>query len=159
MSSLCEHIRQRSGQIVSEWRAETNVPPWNQLSEGEWHDHLPPLLKALLDSTICGSRTPEARHRLVQEAATHGEHRRVLGFTHELLLQEYYALRNALWRILRDAAETRQLTGEILRVDAAISVVTIAAFRGYHREEFERAGRWPDCLAEVADQWERVIRH
>ncbi|HEU4997182.1 MAG TPA: hypothetical protein VFT29_20335 [Gemmatimonadaceae bacterium] len=143
--------------IVTEFQRLTSVPPWTSLTEVEWRDHLPPLLHALFDSTVSSTVSPEAREKSVSLAAAHGEIRRKQEMSAESLLTEYYLLRNAMWNHIDKDVRTPDAVSSIIRLDAAVSIATLASLAGYHRDEYEQVGLWPGVLTNMVKQWEASL--
>lgn len=62
-------------------------------------------------------------------------------------MREYYLLRGAVWRYLRDYPEVyAEVASGILRMESAISLASRAALIGFHRRELGRQGSWPASL-------------
>ena len=143
--------------IVDEYQRLTDVPPWNQLCEKDWRDHLPPLLHALLTASLIDERDHPSKEATVELAAIHGATRRKQGFTPDLVLQEYYLMRNATWKFINTDATHHDAVASIIRLDAAISIATLACLAGFHRDSYEKAGKWPAVLKKMVTDWERTI--
>ena len=159
MPILCESIDENVVEIVVEWKRLTNRPPWTNLTPSDWVDHLPPLLRAMIDAVICGTGSHEARVLVVQSGILHGAHRRASGLNVEVILDEYYFLRNATWKLLSGRLGTRldyQIVAEILRLDAAIVMATLASLRGFHRIEVERTREWEQVIEDLVADWENT---
>jgi hypothetical protein len=159
MPILCEGIESNVADIVAEWKRLTDKPPWSSLSDADWVDHLPPLLRAMIAGVVCGRGSHVARQEVVDKAIIHGEHRRARGLTVEIILEEQSQLRTATWHFLTakvDAVATSGVVEEILRLDAAIGVATLASIRGFHRPEIERTRDWQQVISELLRDWERI---
>jgi hypothetical protein len=156
---LCDGLDANISAIVDEWKRLTDRPPWNTLPESEWVNHLPPLLRAMIAGVICNHGSHEARRNVIEKALVHGAHRRAHGLTVEIILEEQAELRTATWHFLTgkvDSVATSGILGEILRLDAAVSVATLASITGFHRAEVERTGEWNDTVAKLLKNWERA---
>jgi hypothetical protein len=141
-------------EIVTEFQRLTSTAPWTNLSDAEWRDHLSPLLHALLDSTTGAQGCSEARERSINLAAAHGQARRQQNIPAETLLQEYYLLRNAMWNHIDKDVRGQDAVTSIIRLDAAVSIATLASLAGYHKDEYEQVGLWPGVLTNMVKQWE-----
>jgi hypothetical protein len=161
MSALCNELDRHVPEIIDEWKRLTDRSPWNCLSSAAWSDHLPPVLHALIQASLCTPDSPPARQLLVGCASAHGETRRGQGFSTDELLEEHYLLRRSIWDQMRtisaSAAALAQSVEEIVRVDAALTIVTIAAMLGFHRQDSEPSSAWPRTLAELTRRWEAAI--
>jgi len=159
MPILCDALEDNIAEIVGEWKRLTRKPPWTTLTASQWSDHLPPLLHAMIDGVVCGRGSPEARRKVVEAAIHHGAHRRALGLPMDTIFDEYYMLRTATWHLLTTRAGTKLGAGivaEILRLDAAIGVATLASLRGYHRLEVEKTREWDQVISDLVNDWENT---
>jgi hypothetical protein len=150
---ILSRLRAGIPQIVARYQELTNRPPWTSLSESERIDHLPELLEDLLDADPSAS----AIEPLIREAVTHGSHRRVQLFTPETILEEYHALRRAMWDAASADATSREAVPAIVQVDARISIATLGSLHGLFRADPENEP-WDDLVAELMDSWKRT-RH
>ena len=135
-----------SQKVVASWVALSDRPPWDRLTTADRIDHLAPLLESLFRAVF--EETPERTHRaeMIRDAATHGEERRAQGYDEEIILEEYYLLRDLLWTELRARLPAAEAAPIIVRVDAALSLASAACLRGMHREALEASGQWPIAL-------------
>jgi hypothetical protein len=159
MPILCEDLEPNVSEIVTEWKRLTNRPPWSTLSHADWVDHLPPLLRAMIEGVVCNNGSHAARRQVVERAIIHGEHRRAHGLTVENILEEQSELRTATWSFLVrqvDSVATSGIVGEILRFDATISVATLASLTGFHRHEVEQTRPWEQVIAGLLENWEHT---
>lgn len=141
-------------EITLQWKLKATAEPWFTFPEQIDFDHLPELIASLADVALARSSDPEVRRRKIWAAARHGEERRRDGFHEELLFREYDLLRRALWQYIRDHHGINQpSTNVILAIDSGISLAASASLRGFHRDAFESAGRWPAALDELLDCW------
>jgi hypothetical protein len=136
--------------VTHGWVEATARKPWAKLTEAERVDPLPALLRHLLDIVFSEPDDRANLAAIVRDAATHGEQRRKLGIDEDALLLEYYLLRQLLWEEFQEAFGVEGAEPVILRVDAALSLVTAASIHGYHRKALEAQGRWPAALDELA---------
>jgi hypothetical protein len=157
MPILCNDLDGNVAAIVAEWKAATNRPPWNALTESQWVDHLPPLLHAMIEGVLCAGGSHEARRSVIEQATIHGQHRRSSGLPLEIILDEAAELRAATWRFLTgrvDSVADSEVLAEIVRFDAAVTVATIASFAGFHRAEHERTRTWKETVDALVTDWE-----
>src|SRR5262245_32751701 len=152
---LCESLENNITSIVAEWKRLTDKPPWTSLTDSQRIDHLPPLLRAMIEGAVCGPGSHEARLHVVESAIKHGEQRRAVGFPLEAIFDEHSFLRMATWRFL--TRETKSLShsgivAEIIRLDAAIGIATLASLRGFHRAEFERIRDWNGVISDLVTE-------
>jgi hypothetical protein len=159
MSTLCDGLDSNISAIVAQWKQLTNRPPWTTLSAADWVDHLPPLLRAMIEGVVCHGGSHEARQRVVEQAILHGAHRRRHGLSLDNILEEQAQLRQATWRFLTEKAESivnSTIVTEIVRLDGAISVATIASLSGFHQAEIERTREWDEVIARLVENWEQT---
>jgi hypothetical protein len=159
MSILCEPRAQNIAEIVAEWKRLTNREPWCSLPDSEWVDHLPPLLNAMFDATVCGRGSHDGRRRVIEAAMQHGEQRRSHGLPLDVLLEEHNELRTAVWQFLSRRGVGAQIDdslGEIIRFDAAATFAAMGSLRGYHRREIERERNWEGEIAQIVVDWEQT---
>lgn len=150
-SSLCELLMKRAGEIMAEWERLCCDAPWNALPENHRVDALPGVLAAAIDAA---SRTDErgCRMAVVDAAIKHGQDRRAQGFELQVLFTEFYFLREAIWRTLREITEADSAYETVLPIDHALTVATRATVAGFHRQEFESQGRWAEKVDALADE-------
>lgn len=108
----------------------TDRAPWSRLSREDRVDHLPPLLTALI--TPLTTDQVGANERLLEEAYTHGTHRREQQMSEEILLDEYYILRDQAYRALRTGRSMETAIALTYRLDPAITEATVASLLGFH---------------------------
>ena len=95
-----------------------------------------------------------ARLRALSTAVAHGEDRRWHEFSDNLLFTEYYLLREAVWRYIRQLWPLEEARPAIMRVDSAIRLASRAAPYGYHARERRKLGHSiPDLLTDLLQQW------
>jgi hypothetical protein len=159
MPILCDALEDNIAEIVAEWKRLTSKPPWATLTSSQWVDHLPPLLHAMIDGVVCGNGSHDARRKVIESGIRHGSHRRALGVPLDTIFEEYYQLRTATWHLLTTRAGAElgpRVVAEILRLDAAIGVATLASLRGYHRLEFEKTREWDQVIDDLVKDWEHT---
>lgn len=159
MPILCDALEDNIAEIVAEWKRLTSSPRWTALTPSQWVDHLPPLLSAMIDGVVCGNGSHQARRKVVEAAILHGAHRRSLDLPMDIIFDEYYHLRTATWHLLTTRAGSRLGSGivaEILRLDAAIGVATLASLRGFHRLEVEQTRQWEQVISDLVNDWENT---
>jgi hypothetical protein len=152
MRHLCDYLVDNLPEILIEWNALAVERPWHDLPDTHRLDSLPEVVTGLIEAAVCGPEEREMHRRKVWAAAEHGHQRREQGFPQELLLTEYYLMREAIWRVLKGEHSHEDRTTAILRIDAALNLATRGSLAGYHREEYEKAGKWPGALEELVDQ-------
>lgn len=141
-------------EITLQWKLKATAEPWFTFPESIDFDHLAELIASLADVALDRSMDPEVRRRKIWAAARHGQERRESGFHEELIFREYDLLRRALWQYIRDHHGTSQpSTNVILAIDSGISLAAAASLRGFHRDAFEAAGRWPQALEDLLGRW------
>lgn len=150
---FCARLESSIPEIVLEFQRLTDAPPWSNLSDPEWHDHLPPLLSATFEAAICEGGHA-ARRRTIELSTKHGSTRRRQGFSPEEMLNEYYLLRNATWAFIHTDVEHHDAVRGIIRLDAALSVATLGSLAGFHREDYERVGKWSRIVDDLVQDWE-----
>lgn len=159
MREVCDYLVANLGEIMVEWNALTVERPWHDLPDTHRLDSLPEVITGLVEVAICAPEDRSLHLKKVEAAADHGEQRCSQGFEQELVLTEYYLMREAIWRILkRDPSHVRR-TEAILRIDSALNLATRASLAGYHRPAYERAGKWPKALHDLVDQSPLLERH
>jgi hypothetical protein len=146
--ALCDYPNALVPEILAEWQTVAAEEPWMALHEHERLDSLPEVVRGLLDAAL---RLPNARAVYLTHvaAAKHGTDRRAQGFAHDLILTEYYLLREAIWRVIRRRYPTDAGTA-VLRIDNALATATRASLLGFHRDQLESAGHWPGALEQLA---------
>ncbi len=148
MQRLCRNPSEHVAEILVPWQALTTEEPWHGLAVRHRIDDIPELTLALIDAAVCASRAEHvhAVERLIQAAVAHARHRREAGLPHDLLLTEYYLLREAMWRHVRGLGSALETT--IHSVDFAVSAATRASMIAFHESEMG-PGRAAELLAEI----------
>lgn len=141
-------------EVTLQWKLKAAAEPWFTFPELIDFDHLPELIAGLADVALDRSTDEETRRRKIWAAARHGIDRRNDGFHEELIFREYDLLRRALWLYIRDNhGVTQTCTNVILAIDSGISLAASASLRGFHRDAFQAAGKWPGAIEELLDRW------
>ena len=161
MPTICELLVQEIPAILAEWERLIDRPPWNTLSDAKRHGGLIDILRALIDEAACATASAAARRRVVFEAAAHADARRASGFDADTVLQEHAMLRDAIWTVVRvsalqSPAMFAAATDMIVRLDAAITLSTIAALKGFHRREIEAQHGWDGALHDLVRRWDQL---
>jgi hypothetical protein len=147
---LCDDPNVLVPEILAEWQAVAIEEPWMALPEHQRFDSLPDVLCGLLDAAICQPNAPAAYRTHVETAAKHGTDRRTQGFPRDLILTEFYLLREAIWRVIRRRYPADAGTA-VLRVDNALTIAMRASLLGFHRGQLEAAGQWPAAIDQLVD--------
>lgn len=147
---LCDDPHELVPEILAEWQGITQEEPWLTLPEEHRFNSLPDFTHDLLDAALCRPDEMEAHRRKLYAASEHGQTRREQGFPQELVLTEFYLLREAIWRILQRHLPD-DATGAVMRVDTALSTATRASLAGFHRQELERLGQWPAVIERLLE--------
>ncbi len=154
MSLTCEELKGHLAEVLVEWHAITGEQPWLSMPAEVRIDHLPELIRELSDAALripvdCG-----ARLRALPTAVAHGEDRRRHEFSDNVLFTEYYLLREAVWRYIRQLWPLEEAGPAIMRIDSAITLASRAALYGYHARELRKLGHSiPDLLTDLLQQW------
>lgn len=150
MKEIGEDIKEHVAEVLEEWERLVRGQPWYSLPAEHRVNNLPNVLRALAHAALCAPGDAAARRRKVEEAASHGNHRRMQGIPESLILTEYHLLRLAIWNYLVRAHGASELTaGAIMRIDGAITLATNASMWGYHRPEIEGLGKWQDGVEKM----------
>jgi hypothetical protein len=147
---LCEDPNVLVPEILAAWQAVASEEPWMTLPDHQRFDSLPDVLRGLLDAAICQPNERTVYRAHVEAAAKHGTDRRTQGFPHDLILTEFYLLREAVWRVVRHRYPTDAGTA-ILRIDNALTTALRASLLGYHRGPLEGQGHWPAAIDQLVD--------
>jgi hypothetical protein len=113
----------------------------------------------MIEGVLCEHGSHIARRKVVEQATIHGQSRRANGLSLEIILREQSYLRAATWKFLTgqvDWEHESTIISEILRLDAAISVATLASFVGFHRREVEGNREWNRAVDELVENWEHT---
>jgi len=152
MRDVCDYLTDQVGEILVEWSALTVERPWHDLPDTHRLNSLPEVITGLIEASVCDLDDRAIHLKKVEAAARHGSVRRSQGFAQELVLTEYYLMREAIWRVLKRNQDLTKRTDAIMMIDSALNLATRASLAGYHREEYQKAGSWPTVLTELVDQ-------
>jgi hypothetical protein len=132
MEAIANHIIDSIDEIVGRWITLQIDEPWVRLPMRDLIDHLPAVITALVGASLSEPRNVDKHRTKVAAAAEHGRQRRRAGFDHEVIFQEYYGIRNALWAVVRPRYSEERGAEAMLRMDSAISIALRASLLGYH---------------------------
>jgi len=132
METIANHIIESIDEIVGRWIALQIDEPWVRLPMSDLIDHLPAVITALVRASLSEPKSLDKHRAKVAAAAEHGRQRRRTGFDHEVIFQEYYGIRNALWAVVRPRYSEERGAEAMLRMDSAISIALRASLLGYH---------------------------
>jgi hypothetical protein len=122
-----------------------------ELPSGHVLEPLAAVIVSLADASLLHPHDLAVHERKVADAVRYGERRRAEGVPERVIFAEFAALREALRRYLARCGRPRPAVREArIRLDMAASVAELAAVRGYHRAEFERAGLWGTLVGRLA---------
>lgn len=153
LKRIAESVRANVDEVIAVWRREASDEPWTHFPADLDVDHLPELIRGLADA-IDSENAEDAHHRQLWAAVRHGQDRLKKGFSDSLVLAEHQVIRLALWRFIRRHHDgSPSALPAIGRVDAALTLVTLAALRGYHHTALEEKGDWPGSVERLLDEW------
>lgn len=133
LTAIYETVLQHTDEVIRRWEAQVQDEPWLRLPPAARIDHLPQLLRAIIDVLLARPDPASARERAIRTALEHGRHRRQNGFDDGLLHREHYLLRAAVWSVIRErAASTETGFPAIARFDVVLTHTTAASLYGYH---------------------------
>lgn len=150
---LTDDAERVAHRIVEEWHELGAREPWHRVPENLDQDHLPDIIRALVDAALLTFFELEPRRRLVHVSAEHGEHRFRQGVSEEIISREFELLRWALWRRLKQEDRIEEASQAIIRIDSALTFAHGASLRGFHRAHIEQSGEWPRALEQYLEQW------
>ena len=134
MKAIAEHILESLDEVIGRWITLQIHEPWVQLPLPDVVDHLPAVITSLVRASL-SEPTDLERHRVkVAAAAEHGRQRRRAGFHDDVIFQEYYGIRNALWSVVKPRYADARASEAMLRMDSAISVALRASLLGFHED-------------------------
>jgi hypothetical protein len=139
--------------IVAEWRRIATTEVWLSLPPAMTFDDLPNVIRAVADAALRDRFLETECRRIVHFSALHGRHRQEEGFQEHFLHTEYHLTRRSLWDFLRDKLAESDAVRAIIRADAAITLATQAALRGFHYRTFQERGDWPAALERLLLDW------
>lgn len=150
---LTENADPIAKEIMADWDALGSREPWHRLPPSMDHDHLPDMIAKLAETALLTMFGDRERKALAWVAVQHGEHRFELGIAEETLHREYELLRWALWRRLKERADSTTASESIIRLDSAMSFSHGASLRGYHRLAIEASDDWPAAMERFITEW------
>jgi hypothetical protein len=159
VTTLCEKVPLSIDTIVMDWKRRTRHPPWTNLSESDWVDHLPPLLSAMIEGVVCGNGSQKSRRSVVEQGIQHGRHRYASGLSVDNILDEQAQLRSAMWRLLMTQTNNdieSDVFLEMVRFDVAIGVATLASVTGFHRSAAKQEQDWGSIIDRLLAEWEQA---
>lgn len=137
-------------ELLAEWTAITAEEPWLSLPAEHRLNSIPIVVENLIRVALGGGE--DRRSLVIASGIEHGESRRSTGMPYELIMTEYYLLREAMWRRVQRVLPAELRAPAILRIDRTITVSQRAALLGYHRRELEASGRWVNSLNSLAEE-------
>ncbi|HEY4303536.1 MAG TPA: hypothetical protein VGM82_03670 [Gemmatimonadaceae bacterium] len=129
-------------------------PPWSALSHADRVDHLPPLLRKLIDWAFCSPTEQTQARAFIDAASEHGVQRRALDLEYDVIMEESAVLRRAIWEVAAPSFEER---ANMIKIDSALTVGLMASLRGYAKPELTRDGKWETSLTRIAGEWSDVL--
>jgi hypothetical protein len=148
-----EDAEQIAKDIVAEWRRIATTEVWLSLPPVMTFDDLPNVLRAVAAAALSERFLEEQCRNILHYSALHGRHRQEEGFQEQFLHNEYYLTRRSLWDFLRSRLPEPDAVRAITRADAAITLATQAALRGFHYRTFQDRGDWPAALERLLLDW------
>ena len=134
MKVIAEHILASIDEVIGRWITLQIHEPWVQLPLPDVVDHLPEVVTSLVRASLSDPTNLERHRAKVAAAAEHGRQRRRAGFEDEVVFQEYYGIRNALWSVIKPRYADARASEAMLRMDSAISVALRASLIGFHED-------------------------
>ena len=131
---LLATLRPSIGTLLRDWAGTTG----SQGSTGAGRaKELDVLCSAVLDLAGCGDDAVAEAERACERAAMeHGRGLRAGSLSEQLVFEECDLIRRAIWHyVQRQAADDDRAAEAIGHVDAAITLATVSALRGFHQEE------------------------
>ena len=153
MKQICEDIKAHTDEVIAEWEKLVREQPWYSLPRDHRVANLPEVVVGLVEASLCDPVDREAHRQKAWAAAEHGQLRRAQGVSEMLIFTELHLLRHAIWRyLMRTVGPTDRAVDAINRIDTAMTLATNAALWGYHREEIEALGKWPESLEALVEE-------
>jgi hypothetical protein len=140
MKIIADHILASVDEVIGAWIALQLHEPWVQLPSPDVVDHLPAVITNMVRASLSEPSNLDRHRDKVHAAAEHGRQRRKAGFDDEVIFQEYYGIRNALWTLIRPRYPDTRAAEAMLRMDTAISVALRASLVGFHEESLLQSG-------------------
>ena len=139
--------------IVEQWRQIAESEVWHSLPPQMSYDDLPNVLAAIATAGLAPKFEDPALADILRYSALHGDHRNTEGFQEGFIYTEYHLLRRSLWQYVRERLDANTSMAVITRIDAAISLATMAGLRGFHCRTFEERGDWPAARDRLLSAW------
>src|SRR4051812_38677412 len=152
-NDLLHHADTIAHSMVEQWRFIAENEVWLSLPSAMSFDDLPNVVKAIANAALNEKFVEDDLHAILQYSSEHGLHRNQEGFQEGYLYTEYHLLRRSLWELIRSSLDQQDAVVVITRVDAAISLATMAGLRGFHQATFVQRGDWPAALHRLLQEW------
>ena len=155
MREICRALLVGKLEILGHWRALSDGSLWLQHppSDRDPVDSDQELIVRTIEASVCEPADEEAHRNKVWAAAAYGEQRRAQGLSEASLLTECSLLRQAFWSHIRGLPlSAEDALAAVSQIDMAISLATMAALYGYHRQELEGSGQWPSRVEELVGE-------
>lgn len=134
LAKIFDAVRANEAEVIRIWKQRTQQEPWLRLPENALIDHVPDLLRAILD-VVQGPADPgSARERVIRMSILHGRQRSENGFEDSILHHEHHLLRHAVWEVIRHHGPPEARFQAIARFDVMLTHTTSASLHGYHLE-------------------------
>jgi hypothetical protein len=150
MKAIAEHILESLDEVIGRWITLQIHEPWVQLPLPDVVDHLPVVITSLVRASLCDPTSLDRHRAKVAAAAEHGRQRRKSGFDDDVIFQEYYGIRNALWEVVKPRYADARASEAMLRMDSAISVALRASLLGFHEDRVPAGEGIQDRLETLA---------
>jgi hypothetical protein len=139
--------------MVEQWRFVAENEVWLSLPPAMSFDDLPNVVRAIAEAALHDRFTEDDLHDVLRYSALHGLHRSQEGFQEAFLYTEYHLMRRSLWDMIRSSLDPSDAVDCITRVDAVITLATMAGLRGFHQQTFIQRGEWPAALHRLLQEW------
>ncbi|HUP89467.1 MAG TPA: response regulator [Longimicrobiales bacterium] len=144
------HLKANIDALCEMWESVVREEPWFSLPREERVNNMEKVIESLADAAMISVEDTDARRRIVEEAAKHGEHRREQGIPENMIPIEFHLLRRAIWRFLSDSwRPTDETFSSIMTLDSVTSLALNAAMWGYFREEVDGQVAWDEAIARL----------
>lgn len=148
-----KHAETIAHSIVEQWRFVAENEVWLSLPPRMSFDDLPNVVRAIMAASLENKFDKDKLHDVLRYSSEHGLHRNQEGFQEGYIYTEYHLLRRSLWDLVRASLDPTDAVDVITRVDAAISLATMAGLRGFHQQTFIQRGEWPAALHRLLEEW------
>ena len=129
-------------EIMAEWDRNTDELPWSALEAADRQNNLAGVITRVIDCAMSEASRESRVEAMINAACSHGESRREQGVDVESLFTEYFVVRTATWKQLRNLVEPPTSYNAIFVIDGLLSVASRGTVLGYHRKEMEANGLW-----------------